>query len=68
MEKKEKQLRFVPCNLHVQKLRVVDPADRRCPAPHGKSYYITTFGAPADHVSGFKNGGLRRLLQEGRCR
>lgn len=30
------------------------------------SYLVFTSGCPADHVSGFKNGGLKRMLSE--CR
>ena len=30
------------------------------------SYFVVTSGCPADHVGGFKNGGLKRMLSE--CR
>lgn len=33
-----------------------------------KVYSVVTYGCPADHVTGFKNSGLRRLLSECRSR
>ena len=31
-------------------------------------YYTVTVGCPADHPAGFKNGGLKKLLQEARSK
>ena len=31
-------------------------------------YHTVTFGCPAEHSAGFKNGGLKKLLQEARSR
>lgn len=60
VQKKDIALKFVPCNLHVQRMRV---------QPEGrgeKAYAMVTLGCPAHHLDGFKNGGLKRLLSE--CR
>ena len=47
-----------PTNLHVQKLLVSSQS-----SPIEKTYHVTMCGCPADHVSSFKNGGLRSLLE-----
>ena len=36
------------------------------PKTNESSYLVFTSGCPADHVTGFKNGGLRKMLSE--CR
>uniref|UniRef100_A0A3B4AQA7 Inositol polyphosphate-4-phosphatase type II B n=1 Tax=Periophthalmus magnuspinnatus TaxID=409849 RepID=A0A3B4AQA7_9GOBI len=56
--KSERHLQFVPTNLHCQRMEVTSPDTT------GKNiwYDVTTFGAPADHHQGFKQGGLRRLM------
>lgn len=56
--KSDALLQFVPTNLHCQRMEVVSPD---CT---GVWYEITTFGAPADHHQGFKQGGLKRLLSK----
>ncbi|KAJ0006154.1 hypothetical protein NQD34_013427 [Periophthalmus magnuspinnatus] len=54
--KSERHLQFVPTNLHCQRMEVTSPDTT------GVWYDVTTFGAPADHHQGFKQGGLRRLM------
>ncbi|XP_059211403.1 type II inositol 3,4-bisphosphate 4-phosphatase-like isoform X1 [Centropristis striata] len=56
--KSDKQLQFVPTNLHTQRMEVTDP-DRS-----GVWYEVITFGAPSDHHQAFKHGGLKRLLSK----
>ena len=72
-QKKDEDLQFVPCNLHIQRMKVIEGSASlklipdltiRSETPKESSYYMVTFGAPADHVRGFKNGGLKKLLQE----
>uniref|UniRef100_A0A3B4AQ21 Inositol polyphosphate-4-phosphatase type II B n=1 Tax=Periophthalmus magnuspinnatus TaxID=409849 RepID=A0A3B4AQ21_9GOBI len=53
--KSERHLQFVPTNLHCQRMEVTSPDTTVW-------YDVTTFGAPADHHQGFKQGGLRRLM------
>ncbi|XP_071951423.1 inositol polyphosphate-4-phosphatase type I A-like isoform X2 [Antedon mediterranea] len=58
MDKTDKQLEFVPTNLHLQMLKVEENmADGR-----DASYDIVTFGAPAAHPHKFRHGGLLKLL------
>ena len=68
-EKKNKGLQFVPCNLHIQVLRVSElggsgKSEKR--TLQETSYAVVTFGAPADHAGGFRQGGMKKLLQEAR--
>lgn len=59
--RKDHILTLLPTNLHIQTLRVQ-------PAPNVRErvYHTVTFGCPAEHSAGFKNGGLKRMLQEAR--
>ncbi|XP_045920617.1 type II inositol 3,4-bisphosphate 4-phosphatase-like isoform X2 [Micropterus dolomieu] len=56
--KSEKHLRFIPTNLHSQRMEVTSPDST------GVWYEFITFGAPADHHQAFKHGGLKRLLSK----
>ncbi|XP_065904902.1 type II inositol 3,4-bisphosphate 4-phosphatase-like [Dysidea avara] len=59
--RKDHTLSLIPTNLHIQTLRVQ-------PAPNVRERvcHTVTIGCPADHPAGFKNGGLKKLLQEAR--
>uniref|UniRef100_A0A8C6S6J5 Type II inositol 3,4-bisphosphate 4-phosphatase-like n=1 Tax=Neogobius melanostomus TaxID=47308 RepID=A0A8C6S6J5_9GOBI len=66
--KSERHLQFVPTNLHSQRMEVTssDTVDiaalTKSLLSPGVWYDVTTFGAPAEHHQGFKQGGLRRLM------
>lgn len=63
-EKKEQILNFLPINCCTHSIQVT-PAPTLVSSPKSKSQVVVvTHGAPADHVGGYREGGLRRLLAE----
>ncbi|KNC54698.1 uncharacterized protein AMSG_11658 [Thecamonas trahens ATCC 50062] len=56
--KSDVSLRFVATNLHVQRMSVGTTLGRPL-----RTYCTVTVGAPADHASGFKDGGGIRQLE-----
>ncbi|XP_064387064.1 inositol polyphosphate-4-phosphatase type I A-like isoform X2 [Halichondria panicea] len=63
--KRDETLQFIPCNLHLQRMRVQSSHEDTLVTGE-RTYNFCTFGCPADHGRSFKNGGLRKLLSE--CR
>jgi hypothetical protein len=74
-DKTDSFLRFMPTNLHLQVLWMLNDKNHGAaasgqPGAGGSAVQLTnlstmvTFGAPAAHVFGFKHGGIRHLQQE----
>ncbi|XP_070197959.1 inositol polyphosphate-4-phosphatase type I A-like isoform X1 [Littorina saxatilis] len=60
VEKDRAELEFVPVNLHLQRMAV--STDSR--SSQGVIYDLITMGAPTAFNKKYKNGGLRRMLQQ----
>lgn len=60
-------LQFIPVNLHMRRLHVLTNLASNGTTgtvPRDFLYNTVTFGCPADHVQGFKNGGLKSILNK----
>ncbi|XP_060565796.1 inositol polyphosphate-4-phosphatase type I A-like isoform X2 [Ruditapes philippinarum] len=58
-KKGDKELEFVPINLHMQRMTVLNESTEACGC-----YDTVTVGAFAAHARKFRSGGLSRMLQQ----